>query len=93
GRIPGAVWVEWTEALDKNKDMKSYDELVALFTKAGVTPDKEILAYCQSAVRSAHTTFVLRELLGYPKVKNYDGSWIEWSREVAKNNAPVESGK
>ncbi|MGL4252832.1 MAG: sulfurtransferase [Fusobacteriaceae bacterium] len=93
GRIPGAVWVEWSDTLDKNKDMKSYDELVALFTKAGVTPDKEILAYCQSAVRSAHTTFVLRELLGYPKVKNYDGSWIEWSREVAKNNAPVESGK
>lgn len=93
GRIPNSVWVEWSEVLDKDKNMKSYDELVALYTKAGVTADKEILAYCQSAVRSAHTTFVLRELLGYPKAKNYDGSWIEWSLEASKNNAPVVSGK
>lgn len=93
GTIPGSLWVEWSDVLDKNKMMKPYDELVAIYEKAGVTPDKEILAFCQSAVRSAHTTFVLRELLGYPKAKNYDGSWIEWSLEASKNNAPVENGK
>lgn len=93
GAIPGSVWVEWSDVLDKNKMMKPYDDLVAIYEKAGVTPDKEIIAFCQSAVRSAHTTFVLKELLGYPRAKNYDGSWIEWSYEASKNNAPVENGK
>lgn len=93
GRVPGATFVEWNQALDKNKMMRPYDELVKMYTEAGVTPDKTIIPYCQSAVRSAHTAFVLQELLGYPKVKNFDGSWIEWSYEVSKNNAPVESGE
>ena len=93
GRIPGSVWVEWTEALNSDKTMKSYDELVALYTKQGVTPDKEVLPYCQSAVRSAHTTFVLKELLGYPVVKNYDGSWIEWSYAAKDGKVKVETGE
>ena len=90
GKIPGSVWVEWSKTLDKNKKMKPYNELVNLYTKAGVVDSKEIIAYCQSAVRSAHTTFVLKELLGYKNVKNYDGSWIEWSYQASKNNAPIK---
>ncbi|MGL5277997.1 MAG: sulfurtransferase [Cetobacterium sp.] len=93
GRIPGSVWVEWTEVLNSDKTMKSYDELVALYNKQGVTPDKEVLPYCQSAVRSAHTTFVLKELLGYPVVKNYDGSWIEWSYAAKDGKVKVETGE
>ena len=93
GRIPNSVFLEWSDALNKDKTMKSYEELVKLYTAVGITPDKTIIPYCQSAVRSAHTAFVLQELLGYNKVKNYDGSWIEWSYEVSKNNAPVESGE
>ncbi|WP_297596656.1 sulfurtransferase [uncultured Cetobacterium sp.] len=93
GRIPGSVFVEWTEALNKDKTIKSYDELVELYTSKGVTADKEILPYCQSAVRSAHTTFILKELLGYPQVKNYDGSWIEWSHAVKSGKEKVEIGE
>lgn len=93
GRIPGSVWIEWTEALNKDKTIKSYDELVTLFNQKGVTADKEILPYCQSAVRSAHTTFVLKELLGYPTVKNYDGSWIEWSHAAKDGKVKLETGE
>lgn len=93
GRIPGSVWVEWSQALNNDKTMKSYDELLDLYNKQGVTPDKEILPYCQSAVRSAHTTFVLKELLGYPSVKNYDGSWIEWSYAAKDGKVKVEVGE
>lgn len=93
GKIPGSVFVEWTEALNKDKTVKSYDELVELYTSKGVTPDKEVLPYCQSAVRSAHTTFVLKELLGYPDVKNYDGSWIEWSYGVKDGKVKAEIGE
>lgn len=93
GRIPGSVWVEWTETLNNDKTMKSYDELIALYNKQGVTPDKEVLPCCQSAVRSAHTTFVLKELLGYPVVKNYDGSWIEWSYAAKDGKVKVETGE
>lgn len=90
GKIPGSICIEWSEALDKNKNMKPYDELVELYSKKGVVESKEIISYCQSAVRSAHTTFVLKELLGYKNVKNYDGSWIEWSWHGSKNNAPIK---
>jgi thiosulfate/3-mercaptopyruvate sulfurtransferase len=90
GKIPGCTFLEWSDALDENKQMKSYDELVKLFNEKGVVKSKEIIAYCQSAVRSAHTTFVLKELLGYKNVKNYDGSWIEWSYQASKNNAPIK---
>lgn len=93
GRIPGSVWVEWTQAINNDKTIKSYDELLEIYEKQGVKPDKEILVYCQSAVRSAHTTFVLKELLGYPMVKNYDGSWIEWSYEAKAGKVKVEAGE
>ncbi len=81
GRIPTAVFLNWSDAVDLDGDhrIKSIKDLQYNFTKAGVTPDKSIITYCQSGVRSAHTTFVLTEILGYPDVRNYDGSWIEWS--------------
>lgn len=93
GRIPGSVWVEWTEALDNDKTMKSYDELVSIYEKQGLDSSKEVLVYCQSAVRSAHTTFVLKELLGYSLAKNYDGSWIEWSYAAKDGKVKVEVGE
>ncbi|MCY6355773.1 sulfurtransferase [Clostridium sp. ZS2-4] len=83
GRIPSSVWLEYKEAINigdgKDTTFKSVEELKKIYESKGITPDKTIIVYCQSAVRSAHTTFVLTQLLGYENVKNYDGSWIEWS--------------
>jgi thiosulfate/3-mercaptopyruvate sulfurtransferase len=81
GAIPGARHLNWSEAVDLHSDhtFKSLADLNHNFLRQGITPDKRIIVYCQSGVRSAHTTFVLTELLGYPDVRNYDGSWIEWS--------------
>ena len=66
---------------------KSADELRALYQGRGITANKEIIAYCRIGERSAHTWFVLKELLGYPQVRNYDGSWTEWGSLVG---VPVE---
>lgn len=92
GRIPGSIWVEYIEALNSDVDatFKSYDELKELFESNGVTKDKTVIAYCQSGVRSALSTFVLSELLGYENVMNYDGSWIEWSYY---EELPIEIGE
>lgn len=81
GHIPSAVWIDYCKALyyDGNQEFRNLEELEELYASAGFTKDAPIIVYCQSGVRSAHTTFVLRELLGYTNVKNYDGSWIEWS--------------
>ena len=68
---------------------KSADELRELYEGKGVTPEKEVTAYCRIGERSAHTWFVLRELLGYEQVKNYDGSWTEWGNLV---DVPIEKG-
>jgi thiosulfate/3-mercaptopyruvate sulfurtransferase len=68
---------------------RSADELRELYAGRGLTPDQEIVAYCRIGERSAHTWFVLRELLGYPRVRNYDGSWTEWGSLV---DVPVERG-
>ena len=77
GCIPGAVHVEWTTNLRPDGSFKSADELRAMYTAAGVTPDKEVLTYCQGGYRAAHGYLALR-LLGYPRVRNYVGSWKEW---------------
>src|SRR5262245_9423852 len=77
GHIPGAGNVDWTSTLNPDQTFKSADALRAVFEAAGVRPDRQIVTYCQSGVRAAHDYFALR-LLGYAKIKNYDGSWSEW---------------
>ncbi len=87
GAIPTARHLNWSEAVDLHADhtFKSLADLKYNFLREGISPDKRIIVYCQSGVRSAHTAFVLQDLLGYPNVKNYDGSWIEWSFFHAKD--------
>lgn len=87
GHIPGAKNIVWSEAVREDGTFKSADELRALYAGQDVTPDKEIVAYCRIGERAAHTWFVLKYLLGYPKVRNYDGSWTEWGSLI---DAPVE---
>jgi thiosulfate/3-mercaptopyruvate sulfurtransferase len=80
GRIPNSKSIDWSKAVDynSNKKFKSIDELRSIYSRFGAKEDT-IIVYCHSGVRSAHTTFVLTQLLGYENVKNYDGSWTEWS--------------
>ena len=78
GHVPGAINVEWSNAVNEDGTFREAADLADLYSKAGFTPDKEIITYCQTGVRGAHTWFVLRELLGYPNVRNYDGSWEEY---------------
>ena len=89
GHIPGAANVPWAKAANDDGTFRSADELRELYEGAGATPDKEIIAYCRIGERSSHTWFVMRELLGYGNVKNYDGSWTEYGSLVG---APVEKG-
>jgi len=77
GAIPGAVHIEWTRNLTPAGDFKPASELRAMYESAGVTPDKEVVSYCQGGYRAAHGYLALR-LLGYPRVRNYTGSWKEW---------------
>jgi thiosulfate/3-mercaptopyruvate sulfurtransferase len=88
GHIPGAVSIPWSQATrESDGTFKSPEELRALYESQGVTPDKDVIAYCRIGERSSHTWFVLKYLLGYPRVRNYDGSWTEWGNLV---NAPIE---
>ncbi|MER3474364.1 MAG: sulfurtransferase [Armatimonadota bacterium] len=87
GHIPGAVNIPWSQAVNEDGTFKSVEELRALYESRGVTPDKHVIAYCRIGERSSHTWFVLRYLLGYPDVRNYDGSWTEWGNLVG---APIE---
>jgi thiosulfate/3-mercaptopyruvate sulfurtransferase len=82
GHIPGAVNVPWAKACNDDGTFRSRDELEGLYGDAGVTPDRPVITYCRIGERSSHTWFVLRHLLGYPAVKNYDGSWTEWGNLV-----------
>ena len=79
GAIPGAVHMEWTRNLSTDGMFKPASELKAMYESAGVTPDKEVISYCQGGYRAAHSYLALR-LLGYPRVRNYLGSWKEWGR-------------
>lgn len=90
GRIPGSVWLEYKGSLGKDGFLEP-QALRKLFTGHNVSPDKTVIVYCQSGVRSAHTHFVLSQLLNYPNVKNYDGSWVEWSwhKELPMESGPV----
>jgi thiosulfate/3-mercaptopyruvate sulfurtransferase len=87
GHIPTAQSIPWAEAVRDDGTFKPLDELRALYGDKGVTPDKDVVAYCRIGERSAHTWFVLRELLGYPSVRNYDGSWTEWGNLI---DVPIE---
>jgi thiosulfate/3-mercaptopyruvate sulfurtransferase len=87
GHIPGAQSIPWAKAVRDDGTFKGADELSELYGGQGVTADKEVRAYCRIGERSAHTWFVLRELLGYENVKNYDGSWTEWGNLV---DVPIE---
>jgi thiosulfate/3-mercaptopyruvate sulfurtransferase len=87
GHIPGAKNIPWARAVQDDGTFKSVAELQALYGSQGITPDKNIVTYCRIGERSSHTWFVLTYLLGYPSVRNYDGSWTEWGNLVG---APIE---
>ncbi|MBI5565591.1 MAG: sulfurtransferase [Chloroflexi bacterium] len=87
GHIPGAKNIPWAKAVAEDGTFKLAAELKELYGAQGVTPDKDIVAYCRIGERSSHTWFVLTYLLGYPNVRNYDGSWTEWGNLVG---APIE---
>lgn len=87
GHIPGAINVNWVNSVNEDGTFKDAQALRALYEGAGFDPNKEIITYCQTGVRGAHTWFVLRELLGYPQVRNYDGSWEEWGNAA---ELPIE---
>jgi thiosulfate/3-mercaptopyruvate sulfurtransferase len=89
GHIPGAKSIPWGEACNEDGTFKSANELQALYQGRGIAADRPVVAYCRIGERSSHTWFVLKYLLGYPNVKNYDGSWTEWGNLV---RAPVERG-
>jgi thiosulfate/3-mercaptopyruvate sulfurtransferase len=89
GHIPTAESIPWAQAVGDDGTFKTADDLRALYAGKGITPDKEVTAYCRIGERSAHTWFVLRELLGYENVRNYDGSWTEWGNLV---DVPIEKG-
>jgi thiosulfate/3-mercaptopyruvate sulfurtransferase len=87
GHIPGAKNIPWDKAVAADGTFKPYEELKALYEGEGITSDKEPIAYCRIGERSSHTWFVLTYLLGYPHVRNYDGSWTEWGNAVG---LPIE---
>jgi thiosulfate/3-mercaptopyruvate sulfurtransferase len=90
GHIPGAVSVPWARAAADDGTFRPVEELRAIYTEQqGLDPDDEVVAYCRIGERSSHTWFVLQHLLGYPNVRNYDGSWTEWGNLV---RAPIEKG-
>lgn len=87
GHIPGASNIPWSKAVNEDGTFKSKEELKKIYENEGITPDKEVIAYCRIGERSAHSWFVLNELLEYPTVRNYDGSWTEWGNLI---DAPIE---
>jgi thiosulfate/3-mercaptopyruvate sulfurtransferase len=87
GHIPGAINVPWMLAVKEDGSFRSVEELKTLYESKGITPEKEVITYCRIGERSSHSWFVLKYLLGYPNVRNYDGSWAEWGNSI---RAPVE---
>jgi thiosulfate/3-mercaptopyruvate sulfurtransferase len=86
GAIPGAIHIEWTDNLDASGKFKPDDELKAMYSRAGITADKEVISYCQGGYRAAHSYVALR-LIGFPKIRNYIGSWKEWGDRA---DLPIE---
>ncbi len=89
GHIPGASNIPWSQACSEDGTFRPFDELKQLYAGKGVPGDRPVIAYCRIGERSSHSWFVLRYLLGYEDVKNYDGSWTEWGNLVG---APIERG-
>jgi thiosulfate/3-mercaptopyruvate sulfurtransferase len=89
GHVPGAVNVDWTLTMNPDGTIKSADELRDLYRQAGVLPDRKIITYCRTGVRGAYSWFVLKELLGFPEVYLYDGSWAEWGNNP---DVPIKTG-
>ncbi|HET7495519.1 MAG TPA: sulfurtransferase [Candidatus Limnocylindrales bacterium] len=87
GHIPGAASIPWAQTVREDGTFKSTDELAALYSAKGITPDKDVIAYCRIGERSSHSWFVLHELLGYDRVRNYDGSWTEYGSLIG---VPIE---
>ena len=88
GHIPSANNIPWATAVnDVDGTFKTYEELKQNYAPKGVTPDKDVICYCRIGERSSHSWFVLKYLLGYPQVRNYDGSWTEWGNMIGN---PVE---
>jgi thiosulfate/3-mercaptopyruvate sulfurtransferase len=87
GHIPGAASIPWAQTVREDGRFKPADELRALYAAKGVTPDKDVIAYCRIGERSSHSWFVLHELLGYQRVRNYDGSWTEYGSLIG---VPIE---
>jgi thiosulfate/3-mercaptopyruvate sulfurtransferase len=88
GHIPSAINVPWLQAANDDGTFKSREELEKVYGGKGVTGDKQVVAYCRIGERSSHTWFVLKELLGYSDVRNYDGSWTEWGSVIG---APIDN--
>ena len=87
GHIPAAINVPWGKAVNEDGTFKSLEDLMKLYKENGILPEKEVISYCRIGERSSHTWFVLKYLLGYPDVKNYDGSWTEWGNMIGN---PIE---
>jgi thiosulfate/3-mercaptopyruvate sulfurtransferase len=87
GHIPGAASIPWAQTVREDGRFKPAEELQALYGAKGITPDKDIIAYCRIGERSSHSWFVLHELLGYERVRNYDGSWTEYGSLIG---VPIE---
>jgi thiosulfate/3-mercaptopyruvate sulfurtransferase len=87
GHIPGAASIPWAQTVNEDGRFKDPAELTALYAAKGITPDKDIIAYCRIGERSSHSWFVLHELLGYERVRNYDGSWTEYGSLIG---VPIE---
>jgi thiosulfate/3-mercaptopyruvate sulfurtransferase len=87
GHIPGARNIPWAKAVKEDGTFKSYEDLKALYENENLRQDQDVVAYCRIGERSSHTWFVLKYLLGYPRVRNYDGSWTEWGNAVG---LPIE---
>jgi thiosulfate/3-mercaptopyruvate sulfurtransferase len=87
GHIPGAASIPWAQTVREDGTFKGRDELESLYAAKGITADKDVIAYCRIGERSSHSWFVLHELLGFERVRNYDGSWTEWGSMVG---VPIE---
>ena len=86
GHIPQAANIPWAQAASEDGTFKSFDDLKKLYEAKGINGKDEVIAYCRIGERSSHTWFVLKYLLGFEKVRNYDGSWTEWGNLVG---API----